>query len=49
MVPDAGHYPQSQQPQITTKAVLSFLKRLPVMRNQQFENVSVTSTFERCA
>ena len=25
MVPDAGHYPQSQQPDITTKAVLSFL------------------------
>ena len=28
MVPDAGHYPQSQQPQITTGAVLSFLKEL---------------------
>jgi pimeloyl-ACP methyl ester carboxylesterase len=26
MVPDAGHYPQSQQPDITTKAVLSFLE-----------------------
>ena len=25
MVPDAGHYPQSQQPQITTSAVQSFL------------------------
>jgi pimeloyl-ACP methyl ester carboxylesterase len=25
MVPDAGHYPQSQQPDITTRAVLSFL------------------------
>jgi pimeloyl-ACP methyl ester carboxylesterase len=25
MVPDAGHYPQSQQPEITTSAVLSFL------------------------
>jgi len=25
MVPDAGHYPQSQQPDITTSAVLSFL------------------------
>jgi len=26
MVPDSGHYPQSQQPQITTGAVLGFLK-----------------------
>jgi pimeloyl-ACP methyl ester carboxylesterase len=26
MVPDAGHYPQSQQPRITTDAVLSFLE-----------------------
>ena len=25
MVPDAGHYPQSQQPEITTPAVLAFL------------------------
>jgi pimeloyl-ACP methyl ester carboxylesterase len=25
MVPDAGHYPQSQQPEITTSAVQSFL------------------------
>jgi pimeloyl-ACP methyl ester carboxylesterase len=25
MVPNAGHYPQSQQPEITTSAVLSFL------------------------
>jgi pimeloyl-ACP methyl ester carboxylesterase len=28
MVPDSGHYPQSQQPQITTGAVLSFLEEL---------------------
>jgi pimeloyl-ACP methyl ester carboxylesterase len=28
MVPDAGHYPQSQQPEITTSAVLSFLKEV---------------------
>jgi pimeloyl-ACP methyl ester carboxylesterase len=28
MVPEAGHYPQSQQPDITAKAVLSFLKTL---------------------
>jgi pimeloyl-ACP methyl ester carboxylesterase len=28
MVPDAGHYPQSQQPDITTKAVLSFLEEV---------------------
>jgi pimeloyl-ACP methyl ester carboxylesterase len=27
MVPEAGHYPQSQQPDITTSAVLSFLTR----------------------
>ncbi|GAA0993514.1 alpha/beta fold hydrolase [Subtercola frigoramans] len=26
MVPDAGHYPQSQQPEITTPAVLGFLR-----------------------
>ena len=26
MVPDAGHYPQSQQPEITADAVLHFLK-----------------------
>jgi pimeloyl-ACP methyl ester carboxylesterase len=25
MVPEAGHYPQSQQPDITTGAVLGFL------------------------
>lgn len=29
MVPDAGHYPQSQQPEITANAVLHFLKGLP--------------------
>jgi pimeloyl-ACP methyl ester carboxylesterase len=28
MVPDAGHYPQSQQPDITKGAVLSFLREL---------------------
>ena len=28
MVPDAGHYPQSQQPEITTSAVLSFLEEV---------------------
>ena len=28
MVPDAGHYPQSQQPDITTKSVLSFLEEV---------------------
>ena len=28
MVPDAGHYPQSQQPEITTRAVLRFLGQL---------------------
>lgn len=26
MVPDAGHYPQSQQPDIVTAAVVAFLK-----------------------
>jgi pimeloyl-ACP methyl ester carboxylesterase len=25
MVPDSGHYPQSQQPELTTAAVLRFL------------------------
>lgn len=28
MVPEAGHYPQSQQPRITADAVLAFLKQL---------------------
>ncbi|MGA7989097.1 MAG: alpha/beta hydrolase [Candidatus Dormiibacterota bacterium] len=28
MVPEAGHYPQSQQPEITANAVLGFLKSL---------------------
>lgn len=28
MVPEAGHYPQSQRPDITTDAVLRFLKRI---------------------
>jgi pimeloyl-ACP methyl ester carboxylesterase len=28
MVPEAGHYPQSQRPDVTTDAVLRFLKRL---------------------
>lgn len=28
LVPDAGHYPQSQQPEITTTAVLEFLETL---------------------
>jgi pimeloyl-ACP methyl ester carboxylesterase len=28
MVPEAGHYPQSQQPEITTGAVLSFLAKV---------------------
>ena len=28
VVPDAGHYPQSQQPERTTEAVLTFLKSL---------------------
>jgi pimeloyl-ACP methyl ester carboxylesterase len=28
MVPDAGHYPQAQQPKITTDAILGFLARL---------------------
>jgi pimeloyl-ACP methyl ester carboxylesterase len=29
MVPEAGHYPQSQQPDITTGAILRFLKSVP--------------------
>jgi pimeloyl-ACP methyl ester carboxylesterase len=28
MVPEAGHYPQSQQPELTTDAVLAFLQTL---------------------
>jgi pimeloyl-ACP methyl ester carboxylesterase len=28
MVADAGHYPQSQQPEITTDAVLRFLETI---------------------
>jgi pimeloyl-ACP methyl ester carboxylesterase len=30
MVPDAGHYPQSQQPGITCESILSFLTRVDV-------------------
>ena len=29
MVPEAGHYPQSQRPDITTGAVLRFLATVP--------------------
>ncbi len=29
MVPEAGHYPQSQRPDITTGAVLRFLATAP--------------------
>jgi hypothetical protein len=29
MIPEAGHYPQSQRPDITTGAVLRFLKSVP--------------------
>lgn len=29
MVPESGHYPQSQQPETTTGAILGFLKRAP--------------------
>ena len=28
MVPEAGHYPQSQRPDVTTEAILTFLKRV---------------------
>jgi pimeloyl-ACP methyl ester carboxylesterase len=28
LVADAGHYPQSQQPEITTSAVLGFLAKI---------------------
>jgi pimeloyl-ACP methyl ester carboxylesterase len=28
MVPDAGHYPQSQQPGITAESILAFLARV---------------------
>jgi pimeloyl-ACP methyl ester carboxylesterase len=28
MIPDAGHYPQSQQPEITTAAMISFLQEV---------------------
>ena len=28
MVPQAGHYPQSQQPELTTEAVLRFIRGL---------------------
>jgi pimeloyl-ACP methyl ester carboxylesterase len=29
MIPEAGHYPQSQQPELTTSAILRFLATLP--------------------
>jgi len=28
MVPEAGHYPQSQQPEVTTTAVLGFMSEV---------------------
>ena len=28
MVPDAGHYPQSQQPEVTTRALIAFADRV---------------------
>jgi pimeloyl-ACP methyl ester carboxylesterase len=31
MVPEAGHYPQSQQPDITTDAILGFLESVNAM------------------
>jgi pimeloyl-ACP methyl ester carboxylesterase len=35
MVPEAGHYPQSQQPELTTAAVLSFLTALNLSTGNQ--------------
>jgi hypothetical protein len=29
MVPDAGHYPHAQQPQLVTPAIIDFLNGLP--------------------
>jgi pimeloyl-ACP methyl ester carboxylesterase len=31
MVPEAGHYPQSQQPELVTDAVLGFLPPVPAV------------------
>jgi pimeloyl-ACP methyl ester carboxylesterase len=39
MVPDAGHYPQSQRPDITTDAVLGFLKGID---NKAFRSFATT-------
>lgn len=35
MVPDAGRYPQSQQPELTTAAILSFLEALDLTAADQ--------------
>jgi pimeloyl-ACP methyl ester carboxylesterase len=35
MVPEAGHYPQSQRPGVTTAAVLRFLETAPEGRTQR--------------
>jgi pimeloyl-ACP methyl ester carboxylesterase len=35
MVPEAGHYPQSQQPELTAEAVLSFLATLKLDSDNQ--------------
>ena len=35
MVPEAGHYPQSQQPELTTEAVLGFLATLKLGAGNQ--------------
>jgi hypothetical protein len=53
MVPQAGHYPQSQRPDITTEAILRFLRRVtpggvigsqtPVLSTPDFDRVTVGS------
>jgi pimeloyl-ACP methyl ester carboxylesterase len=53
MVPQAGHYPQSQRPDITTEAILRFLGRVnhgdvsgsqtPVLSTPDFNKVTVGS------
>ncbi|MCS5717106.1 alpha/beta hydrolase [Herbiconiux sp. CPCC 205763] len=37
MVPDAGHYPHAQRPEIVTPAVLAFVTGLPLAANGGFE------------
>ena len=49
MVPEAGHYPQSQQPGLTAEAVLSFLATLKLELRQSGEGSLTTRAINQAA